>query len=78
MEFTDRIGRHLELGSTVLTCEHGRIIVAQVIKFGKDNVTVKALDCEAWDKPKPFRRDPKNVYIIPESHITLAKLSARL
>lgn len=78
MEYTDRIGRHLTIGSTVLTCEHGRIIVAKVIKFGKNFVTVQALDCEAWDKPKPFRREPKNTYIIPESHITLAKMAERL
>lgn len=78
MDITDRIGRHLTIGSTVLTCEHGRIIVAEVVKFGKNNVTVKALECEAWDKPKPFRRHPKNTYIIPESHITLAKIADRL
>ena len=77
----DILGTPIEVGSTVITCHNGRIIVGRIAEIydQTDNVKVEALpfDTNARRPPpvmKPFRRADYNVFVVNDQELFMGTL----
>jgi hypothetical protein len=77
----DILGTPIEVGSTVITCHNGRIIVGRIAEIyeQRGNVKVEPLPFDTnarRDIPrmKPFRRADYNVFVVNDQELFMATL----
>jgi hypothetical protein len=77
----DILGTPIEVGSTVITCHNGRIIVGRIAELydQTDNVKVEPLpyDTNGRRPPpgmKPFRRADYNVFVVSDQDLVMGIL----
>jgi hypothetical protein len=77
----DILGTPIEVGSTVITCHNGRIIVGRIAEIydRTDNVKVEPLQFDTnarRDIPrmKPFRRADYNVFVVNDQELFMGTL----
>jgi hypothetical protein len=77
----DILGTPIEVGSTVITCHNGRIIVGRIAEIYEErgNVKVEPLpyDTNGRRPPpgtKPFRRADYNVFVVNDQDLFMSTL----